>query len=49
VNLARDLDAAPVVAVVIGLFGSVQAATCWLFLRGMRAGATDIVHRRTAS
>jgi hypothetical protein len=49
VNLARDLDAAPVVAVVIGLFGSVQAATCWLFLRGMRAGATDVVHRRTAS
>jgi len=49
VNLARDLEASPVVAVVIGLVGCVQAVACWLLLRGMSGRATDIVHRRTAS
>jgi hypothetical protein len=36
VSAARDLDASPVVAAVIGVLGVVQAATAWLLVRGQR-------------
>ncbi|RNM12402.1 hypothetical protein [Nocardioides pocheonensis] len=36
VSAARDLDASPVVAAVIGVLGIVQAATAWLLVRGQR-------------
>ena len=37
VNILRDLGAAPVVAVVIGILGAAQALTCWRFLGNMPA------------
>jgi hypothetical protein len=48
VNMVRDLDAAPAVAVVIGILGAAQAIVCARFLSNLprSTDASSLLHRR---